>query len=170
MIKHQIEAIKQVLTIFYAFLAMSVIVSLFGMVNTLVLAVFERTREIGMLRAIGVSRRQLRRMIRDESIITGLIGAALGLPLGVFLAAILTRALASEGVSFHLPISQLVIFTLIAVTRRNHGGRAARTPRLTAERPPGAPVRVIPTAGVLPGQRERGRAGSASRHSRQRAR
>ena len=96
-------------------LALSVVVSLFGMVNTLVLSVFERTREIGMLRAIGVSRRQLRRMIRNESIITALIGAALGLPLGVFLAAILTRATASQGVSFHLPVTQLAIFTLVAV-------------------------------------------------------
>jgi putative ABC transport system permease protein len=109
------KSIKSTLDIFYAFLAMSVIVSLFGMVNTLVLSVFERTREIGMLRAIGVSRRQLRRMIRHESIITALIGAALGLPLGVFLAAILTRATASQGVSFHLPVTQLAIFTLVAV-------------------------------------------------------
>ena len=109
------NSISSTLDIFYAFLALSVIVSLFGMVNTLVLSVFERTREIGMLRAIGVSRRQLRRMIRQESVITALIGAALGLPLGVFLAAILTRATASQGISFHLPVAQLAIFTLIAV-------------------------------------------------------
>jgi putative ABC transport system permease protein len=109
------KSISSTLDIFYAFLALSVIVSLFGMVNTLVLSVFERTREIGMLRAIGVSRRQLRRMIRQESVITALIGAALGLPLGVFLAAILTRATASQGISFHLPVAQLAIFTLIAV-------------------------------------------------------
>ena len=64
-------------------LALSVVVSLFGMVNTLVLRVFERTREIGMLRAVGMSRRQVRRMVRHESIITALIGAALGLPLGI---------------------------------------------------------------------------------------
>ena len=114
-IKTQLDDIKTTLAVFYAFLALSVIVSLFGMVNTLVLSVFERTREIGMLRAVGVSRRQLRRMIRHESIITALIGAALGLPLGVFLAAILTRGLASQGVSFHVPLSQLAIFTFVAV-------------------------------------------------------
>src|SRR5213076_3474053 len=92
----QLNSIKSTLDVFYAFLALSVLVSLFGMVNTLVLSVFERTREIGMLRAVGVSRRQLRRMIRHESIITALIGAALGLPLGIFLAAILTRAMSSQ--------------------------------------------------------------------------
>ena len=72
-----------------------VIVSLFGMVNTLVLAVFERTRELGMLRAVGMTRRQARRMIRQESVITALIGAALGLPLGVGLAALVTQSLSS---------------------------------------------------------------------------
>ena len=78
----------------YVLLALSVIISLFGMVNTLVLSVFERTRELGMLRAVGMTRRQTRRMIRHESVITALIGAALGLPLGIFLAALVTRALA----------------------------------------------------------------------------
>src|SRR5205085_513282 len=64
---------------------------------------------------VGVSRRQVRRMIRHESVITALIGAALGLPLGVLLAAILTRGLASQGISFHVPVAQLVIFTAVAV-------------------------------------------------------
>ena len=63
-------------------LALSVIVSLFGIINTLVLTVFERTRELGMLRAIGMTRRQARRMIRYESVITALIGAALGIGAG----------------------------------------------------------------------------------------
>ena len=68
------------------------------MVNTLVLSVFERTRELGMLRAIGMTRRQARRMIRHESVITALIGAALGLGLGVFLAALVTQALSKYDV------------------------------------------------------------------------
>jgi ABC-type lipoprotein release transport system permease subunit len=70
------------LMLFYVLLALSVVVSLFGMVNTMILSVFERTREIGMLRALGMSRRQARRMVRQESVITALIGAALGLPPG----------------------------------------------------------------------------------------
>jgi putative ABC transport system permease protein len=102
------------LAMFYVLLALSVVVSLFGMVNTMILSVYERTRELGMLRAIGMTRRQTRRMVRHESIITALIGAGLGLPLGVFLAAIATRGLSSQGIGFHLPVAALVAFTLVA--------------------------------------------------------
>src|SRR5262249_35676032 len=91
-VRTQAQSVNQLLDLFYVLLALSVVISLFGIVNTLVLAVFERTRELGMLRAIGMTRRQLRRMIRHESIITALIGAAPGLPLGVSLAAPVTRA------------------------------------------------------------------------------
>jgi putative ABC transport system permease protein len=104
------------LNIVYGLLALSVVVSLFGMVNTLVLSVFERTRELGMLRAVGMTRRQARRMVRHESVITALIGAALGMPLGVFLAGLVTVALRNEGLTFSLPISTLVAFALIAIT------------------------------------------------------
>jgi putative ABC transport system permease protein len=90
-------------------------VSIFGIVNTLVLSVFERTRELGMLRAVGMTRRQVRRMVRHESVITALIGAALGLPLGVFLAALMTRALDQFDVQFVLPTGQLVLLAGIAV-------------------------------------------------------
>ena len=109
------KKVNQTLDLFYVLLALSVIVSVFGMINTLVLAVFERTRELGMLRAIGMTRRQMRRMIRHESVITALIGAALGLPLGVLLAALVTRGMASLGVGFHLPLVQLISFAWIAV-------------------------------------------------------
>ena len=85
-------------------LTLAVFVSIFGMINTLVLSVYERTREIGMLRAIGMTRRQIRRMIRQESIITALIGAAIGLPLGIFLAALVNRALSEFDVRFLDPV------------------------------------------------------------------
>jgi ABC-type antimicrobial peptide transport system permease subunit len=111
----QSKSVDQVLDLFYVLLALSVIISVFGMVNTLVLAVFERTRELGMLRAVGMSRRQMRRMIRHESVVTALIGAALGLPLGVLLAALATRAAGSQGLGFHLPGGQLAAFVLLAV-------------------------------------------------------
>jgi putative ABC transport system permease protein len=103
------------LNVVYGLLALSVVVSLFGMVNTLVLSVFERTREVGMLRAVGMTRRQARRMVRHESVITALIGAALGMPLGIFLAGLVTVALRDEGLKFSLPASTLVVFALIAV-------------------------------------------------------
>ena len=69
----------------YALLAMSVTISAFGIVNTLVLSVYERTREIGMLRAIGTSRRQMRRIVRYESVITSVIGGLMGTVVGVAL-------------------------------------------------------------------------------------
>ena len=93
------------LNLLYVMLAFSVVVSLFGMVNTLVLSVFERTRELGMLRTIGMTRRQARRMIRHESVITALIGAALGLPLGIFLAALVTQALSQYDVGMSIPVA-----------------------------------------------------------------
>ncbi|HEX5622645.1 MAG TPA: FtsX-like permease family protein [Solirubrobacteraceae bacterium] len=103
------------LAMLYVLLAFSVIVSLFGMVNTLVLSVFERTRELGMLRAIGMTRRQARRMIRHESVITALIGAALGLGLGVFLAALVTQALSDYEVPMSIPVTSLAAFTVVAI-------------------------------------------------------
>jgi putative ABC transport system permease protein len=104
-----------VLAMLYVLLGFSVVVSLFGMVNTMVLSVFERTREIGMLRTIGMTRRQARRMIRHESVITALIGAAMGLGLGLFLSALVTKAASSDALPFTLPVAPLVAFTLLSV-------------------------------------------------------
>jgi len=110
---NQISGLKSILNVLYVLLALSVIVSLFGIVNAFVLTVFERTRELGMLRAIGLSRRQTRRMIRHESVITALIGAALGIVVGLALAALLAVRL--DFVSFALPVQQLVVFAIAAV-------------------------------------------------------
>jgi ABC-type antimicrobial peptide transport system permease subunit len=107
--------IKRILILLYVLLLLSVIVSLFGIVNTLVLTVFERTREIGMLRAVGMTRRQTRSMIRHESIVTALIGGVLGMAVGVFLALLVTHALSSEGIVFAVPWSSLVIFVIATI-------------------------------------------------------
>jgi putative ABC transport system permease protein len=111
----QLEDLEATLNIVYALLALSVLVSVFGIVNTLVLSVFERTRELGMLRAIGMSRRQVRRMIRHESVVTTLIGATLGISVGLLLAAVFTRALADEGFVFAVPYASLLAFILVAI-------------------------------------------------------
>jgi putative ABC transport system permease protein len=92
-----------------------VIVALLGIVNTLALSVFERTRALGMLRAVGMSRRQVRRMIRAESVITAFIGAVLGTVLGIAFAALLSRPLADEGFVFEIPIGWLVGVALLAL-------------------------------------------------------
>ena len=112
-VDNQISGLNQVLNILYVLLALSVIVSLFGIVNTLVLTVFERTRELGMLRAIGMTRRQVRRMIRHESVITALIGGVLGIVLGVVLGALLIARV--EFIEFTLPTAQIVIFAVLTV-------------------------------------------------------
>jgi putative ABC transport system permease protein len=111
--KNQVSGLKSVLNVLYVLLALSVLVSIFGIVNTLVLTVFERTRELGMLRAIGMTRRQVRRMIRHESVITSLIGAVIGLILGIILAALLIARV--DEINFYMPWTQLGIFMVAAI-------------------------------------------------------
>jgi putative ABC transport system permease protein len=114
--KKSFEApINKILNLLYALLALSVIVSVVGIINTLVLTVFERTRELGMLRAVGMTRRQVRMMIRYESIVTSLMGAALGIVVGTFLAALVTHALSNQGIAFSFPFLQVVYFVLAAI-------------------------------------------------------
>jgi putative ABC transport system permease protein len=113
--KTQESDINLVLNVLYGLLGLSVIISLFGVVNTLVLSVFERTRELGMLRAVGMTRRQVRRMIRHESIITALIGGALGIAVGVFLAVLTTQALSDEGVVLAIPWTTITVFVIATI-------------------------------------------------------
>jgi ABC-type antimicrobial peptide transport system permease subunit len=112
-VDNQIAGLSSILNILYVLLALSVVVSLFGIVNTLVLTVFERTREIGMLRAVGMTRRQTRRMIRHESIITALIGGLLGIVLGIVLGGLLVARV--DFIEFSLPTTQIVVFAVLTV-------------------------------------------------------
>ena len=105
---------NQIVGLFYAFLSLAVIVSIFGIVNTLVLTIHERTRELGLLRAVGMSRRQVRRMVRYESVVTALIGAILGTVLGVFFALVVSRPIADEGFVLTFPVVSIVVFLVFA--------------------------------------------------------
>ncbi len=91
------DQVGQLLNMIYGLLALAIIVAVLGVVNTLALSVVERTREIGLMRAIGLSRRQLRRMIRLESVVIALFGALLGLGLGMGWGATAQKLLALEG-------------------------------------------------------------------------
>ncbi len=112
--EEQAGQVNQLLYLIYALLALSVIVSLFGIVNTLALSIFERTRELGLLRAVGTSRRQVKRIVRLEAIITSLIGASLGLVLGVLFALAISRPLEEEGFRLTFPVTTLVLLMVAA--------------------------------------------------------
>ena len=107
--------VNQLLNLLYGLLALSVVISLFGIVNTLVLSVYERTREIGLLRAIGASRRQVRATVRYESVITSIMGGIMGIVIGTVFAYVVTTRFAGEGVTFAVPGLQLVVFLLLAI-------------------------------------------------------
>ncbi len=107
--------LDRIVYLLYALLAMSVVISMFGIANSLFLSIHERTRELGMLRAVGATARQVRRMIRYESVITSLIGGVLGTAVGVLFAWLTTFAIKDLGVGFSLPVAQLAAFLVLAV-------------------------------------------------------
>jgi putative ABC transport system permease protein len=112
--QNQEDQINPLLGLVYALLSLAIVVSLFGIANTLALSIHERTRELGMLRAVGMSRRQVRRMIRYESVITALIGAVLGMILGLIFAALMSVPLQDQGFVLSYPVGQLVFILIIA--------------------------------------------------------
>lgn len=111
----QTAQVNQLLGIVYALLALAVIIALIGIVNTLMLSVFERTREIGLLRAVGMKRRQIRVMIRSESVILAVFGAIIGIVVGTGLGIALVESLRQQGITDTVvPLSNLVIFLILA--------------------------------------------------------
>jgi putative ABC transport system permease protein len=106
--------VNSLVSLFYALLAFAVIISLFGVANTLALSIHERRRELGMLRAIGMSRRQVRTMIRYEAVITALIGAILGMVLGLIFAALIAQPLKDEGFTLSYPVGSLIVLLVFA--------------------------------------------------------
>jgi putative ABC transport system permease protein len=108
------EQINGLVSLVYALLAFAILISLFGIVNTLALSIYERTRELGMLRAIGMSRRQVRTMIRYEAVITALIGGILGLVLGLIFATLIAQPLKDEGFTLSYPVGSLIALLFFA--------------------------------------------------------
>lgn len=113
-IDQQKGQVQQMLTLINALLVLSVLIAVLGVVNTLALSVIERTRELGLLRAVGMSRRQLRRMVRLESVVIAVYGAALGLVLGGIFGISLVQALAGEGIDvLSVPVGQLLALLVL---------------------------------------------------------
>jgi putative ABC transport system permease protein len=111
----QRDQINQVLALIYALLALAIVIAVLGIINTLALSVIERTREVGLLRAVGMSRRQLRRMVRLESIAISVLGAVLGVVMGLIFGVALQQAIASQGIEvLKIPVIQLVVFIALA--------------------------------------------------------
>ena len=131
-VSSQADQTQQLLVIIYVLLALSVVIAVLGIVNTLALSVFERTREIGLLRAVGMTRGQLGRVITIESVLTALFGAVLGTALGLVLGVALQRALVDDGlVELVVPVTGVAgVFALAAVV----GVLAAALPAVRATR------------------------------------
>ncbi len=106
--------VDQLLLLINALLVLSVLIAVLGVVNTLVLSVIERTRELGLLRAIGMSRRQVRRMVRLESVVISVYGAVLGVALGTFFGVSLTKAVSDQGFTqLVIPYAELAAFLVL---------------------------------------------------------
>jgi putative ABC transport system permease protein len=113
--KDFVQPFNQMLALVYALLGLAIIIALLGIANTLALSVFERTRELGLLRAVGMTRRQLRSTIRWESVIIALQGTLLGIVVGIFFGWALVRAMTDQGIDvLRVPVGSLTIVVLLA--------------------------------------------------------
>ena len=112
----QREPIDQLVLMIFALLGLALLIAVLGIVNTLALSIIERTREVGLLRAIGLSRRQLRRMVTLESVVIAVLGAVLGVVLGIGFGIALMHSLREEGLEvISVPVGQLATFLVVSV-------------------------------------------------------
>ena len=129
----QTAAVNQLLGLVYALLALAVLIALIGIVNTLMLSVFERTREIGLLRAVGMKRRQVRTMIRSEAVILAIFGAIIGIIVGTGMGVALVLVAETAGHHRHRRAR-------VQPGDLPRAGRPARADRRQLARPPGRPA------------------------------
>ena len=114
-IEEQAAQINQVLALIYGLLFLSIIIAVVGIVITLLLSVFERRREIGLLRAVGMTRSQVRTTVRWESVITSLLGAVAGVVLGIVMGIVVVAALSGDsGIGFSLPVGSTITIVIIS--------------------------------------------------------
>jgi len=113
--KAQQNQVNQLLGLVYALLALAVLIALIGIVNTLMLSVFERTHEIGLLRAVGMKRRQVKSMIRSEAVILSLFGALIGVVVGTALGTAFAASLKQQGITdIVVPFTNLIVFVVLS--------------------------------------------------------
>ena len=137
--------IDTMLGLFYALLMLAVVIALLGIANTLALSIFERTRELGLLRAVGMSRAQVRSTVRWESVIIAVFGTTLGLAIGTFFGWAIVRAMADKGIdTLTVPVTSLVVVTLDRCIRRCARRGVAGPAGRQARRVEGPRLRVSP--------------------------
>ena len=130
--------VRQIVALVNSLLALAIVIALLGIANTLALSIFERTRELGLLRAVGMTRRQVRRMVRLESVIIGVFGALLGVALGLLLGIAIVKSLAQYGITnLSIPAGQLIVLVVVAgiagwISAAFPARRAARVDMLSA--------------------------------------
>ena len=138
--------IDNLLTFVTVMLLLAVLIALLGIVNTLALSVFERTRELGLLRAVGMTRGQVRAMVRWESVVISLIGALSGAALGIGIGLALSQALKDEGIkAISIPGPQIALYVAAGRRRRSPGRRRSGPVGLQGRRAQGGGDRLIVT-------------------------
>ncbi len=147
----QRKQVNQFLYLIYGLFGLSVIIAILGVINTLSLSVIERTREVGLLRAVGVTRRQLRTMIRLESVAVAVLGGVLGTVLGVLFGGLMVSALEEDGLTeLAIPWLQLGVFLVLAARRGGARGRVPGSARGSSRRAQSHRGRVSESRNVDP--------------------
>jgi putative ABC transport system permease protein len=130
--------VRQIVSLVNSLLALAIVIALLGIANTLALSIFERTRELGLLRAVGMTRRQVRRMVRLESVIIGVFGSLLGVAVGLLLGIAIVKSLTQYGITnLSIPGGELVVLVIVAgiagwISAAFPARRAARVEMLSA--------------------------------------